>query len=238
VPVQAAHSSRLSPAEIAATIEREWNESAGFKTLSIRLLLIAAATGSRAQVPSTEHPAEPGAAAESQEIPLDDRPTPVTCANEYATDVPQPGGVCGIRNVSRATLTPVLPNSGAGDGAAVSRQEVPSLACSLAIDLEGFRVAHALADHRVTAFVLKYVCILVQQRATTLTGSPRTWSINTLPIRTRAWPCNTGPRSRMAFERSPWSAETAVNRIVDPKRVGVIGFSAGALTARSTKRRF
>ena len=165
-------------------------------------------------------------------------PHPVTGANEYATGVPQPGGVCGIRNVSRATLTPVLPNSGAGDGAAVSRQEVPSLACSLAIDLEGFRVAHALADHRVTAFVLKYVCILVQQRATTLTGSPRTWSINTLPIRTRAWPCNTGPRSRMAFERSPWSAETAVNRIVDPKRVGVIGFSAGALTARSTKRRF
>jgi len=61
----------------------------------------------------------------------------------------------GVRNVSDPTLTPVLPAPGRATGAAVI--VLPGGGYRyLAIDTEGLRVAHYLADHGVTAFVLKY----------------------------------------------------------------------------------
>ena len=60
-----------------------------------------------------------------------------------------------VRNVTRPTLTPVLPDPAKATGAAVV--VVPGGAfMMLAMDHEGWKVARALADRGIAAFVLKY----------------------------------------------------------------------------------
>jgi len=60
-----------------------------------------------------------------------------------------------VRNVTRPTLTPVLPPPGKGAGAAVI--VVPGGGFTmLQMDIEGWTIAHWLADHGIAAFVLKY----------------------------------------------------------------------------------
>ena len=60
-----------------------------------------------------------------------------------------------VRNVTRPTITPVLPDPAKATGAAVV--VAPGGAFMLlAMDHEGWAVAHALADRGIAAFVLKY----------------------------------------------------------------------------------
>ena len=60
-----------------------------------------------------------------------------------------------VRNVSQPTLTPVLPPADKRTGAAVV--VVPGGGFTLLqMDIEGWTVAHWLADHGIAAFVLKY----------------------------------------------------------------------------------
>ena len=60
-----------------------------------------------------------------------------------------------VRNVTRATLTPVLPDPAKATGTAVIVAPGGAF-LYLGIDSEGFDVARRLADRGVAAFVLKY----------------------------------------------------------------------------------
>jgi len=136
-------------------------------------------------------------------------------------------GVRSVRNVSRATLTPVLPAAGSATGAAAI--VLPGGAFrTLSMDLEGWRVAHWLADHGVAAFVLKY-------RLVPTPPDLRTFKAQMDAILAHG-------ANHLDLTQPPQSLEDARAALrlvrtragewdIDPQRVGVLGFSAGAITA-------
>ena len=130
-----------------------------------------------------------------------------------------------VRNVSTATLTPFLPEPGRATGAAVI--VVPGGAFALlAIDKEGWSVARWLADLGIAAFVLKYRLRPTpadpeeaqRQRAAAMArNAPR--DLSTPP---QAIEDGKAALQLVRARASQWG--------VDPKRVGMLGFSAGAMT--------
>ena len=132
------------------------------------------------------------------------------------------------RNVAVPTMTPVLPDPAKATGAAVV--VAPGGAyLSLSMDSEGFQVARWLADHGIAAFVLKYrlnptpaddaafMGVVGKTMSAIVQGQPRTI---------------TEPRAAPdALQAMKLIRERAATWHIDPKRVGVIGFSAGAMTA-------
>ena len=141
-------------------------------------------------------------------------------------------GDLGVRNVSIATLTPVLPPANASTGAAVIVAPGGGF-LGLAIDTEGYRVAHWLADHGIAAFVLKY-------RVLPTPGDFETFRREMIAVRT-----GTGTASFRPPAGTPAAAlqdglaairlvrANAAKWKVDPARIGMMGFSAGALTTLS-----
>jgi acetyl esterase/lipase len=133
------------------------------------------------------------------------------------------------RNVAVPTMTPVLPDRAHATGAAVIVAPGGAF-LSLSMDSEGYDVAHWLADHGIAAFVLKY-------------------RLDPTPADDGAFMAFVGKRMAAATHvdkvpdiTDPHAAEDALRAIelvregaarwqVDPKRVGIIGFSAGAMTA-------
>lgn len=139
------------------------------------------------------------------------------------------GGQRLVRNVRVATLTPVLPRPGTATGAAVVVAPGGAF-LMLSMDGEGWSVARWLADHGVAAFVLKY--------------------------RLRQTPADTGrfgqqlgamfgniakPGGTARLTTPPEAVEDAFAALalvraragewgIDRKRVGMLGFSAGAMT--------
>jgi acetyl esterase/lipase len=140
-----------------------------------------------------------------------------------------PSGDCTIRNVTRPNLTPVLPEPGIANGAAVVVLPGGGF-MSLAIDHEGHKVARALADRGITAFVLKYRLIATPadpREAQTFIGTRMK----------EAFAGRQGPQS--LFNPDAVTDAAAALRYVrdhsskwgvDPERVGLMGFSAGART--------
>lgn len=134
------------------------------------------------------------------------------------------------RNVSIPTITPVLPDPAKATGAAVVVAPGGAFV-SLSMDGEGLKVAHWLADHGIAAFVLKY-------------------RLNPSPADTGAFMAMIGKRMSDAIALGdaapavgePRAYQDALQALklvraggakwhVDPARVGIIGFSAGAMTA-------
>ncbi|MEJ6008831.1 alpha/beta hydrolase [Novosphingobium aquae] len=163
-------------------------------------------------------PAEPGA------IPLYGDKTPGSAATEVWSSM-------GVRNVSRPTLTPFLPKPGKGNGAAVIVAPGGAF-MMLSMEKEGWAVAKALADRGIAAFVLKYRLIetpndnaeamrFVGQQMMKEVGKPMEGE---LIKRTKA---PEDARAAFAMVRA-----NAAKWKIDPARVGIIGFSAGAMTAR------
>jgi len=135
-----------------------------------------------------------------------------------------------VRNVSRATLTPFLPDPAKATGAAVIVAPGGAFRI-LSMGNEGWEVAQALKDRGVAAFVLKY---RLQRTAPDWAefdkGNPLT-----APIPGAA----PGPPNFAAMIVLPLEDATAAFKMVrgrakewniDPKRVGMMGFSAGAGT--------
>lgn len=199
-------------------------------------LLLTAATlltsSAQAQVP-TQGKAPPAASgelpapAEPNAIPLLKSPPKARYPERWES---MGGDNRVIRNVSKPTLTPFLPDPAKATGAAVI--VAPGGAFfMLSIDSEGYKAARWLADHGVAAFVLKYrlqetppdrnaaMAVMAQRMkgAVTSTATPQT------------------PPEALA------DAEAAVRLVraragewgIDPNRVGFLGFSAGAMTALS-----
>jgi len=134
------------------------------------------------------------------------------------------------RNVTRPTLTPFLPAAGKGTGAAVI--VAPGGAYyMLSMDNEGYPVARALAERGIAAFVLKY-------------------RVDPTPADEQAFQALAGARfgaaakagaDKVAPLKQPLAVMDALAALalvrqhatewhVDPKRVGLLGFSAGAVT--------
>lgn len=147
-----------------------------------------------------------------------------------------------VRNVSVATLTPVLPKPELATGAALV--VAPGGAYMLlSIDNEGYDVAHWLADHGVAAFVLKY-------RLRPTSRDPNEFRRSLEQVLSGASANSVGavgegaaPLASSALSLSSPQADgdarTAIRIVrqrakewrIDPHRIGMIGFSAGAMTA-------
>jgi len=134
------------------------------------------------------------------------------------------------RNITYPTLTVVLPPEGKGNGTAVIVAPGGGFAM-LSLQNEGWRVANALAERGVTAFVLKY----------RLNPTPRDDKAFTAELMKMlgAAAGGQGTPPQLADPGSDQDALAALRLIrerssewhVNPHRVGIIGFSAGAITA-------
>lgn len=138
-----------------------------------------------------------------------------------------------VRNITYPTLTPVLPKAGNANGAAVIVAPGGGFQM-LAMQNEGWRVAQALADHGVTAFVLKY-------RLNRTAVDEKEWMESFF----RMLGAVSQDSDKKPEIRNPEATQDALAALkivrsraaewgIDPQRVGMIGFSAGAITALNT----
>jgi acetyl esterase/lipase len=142
------------------------------------------------------------------------------------------------RNVTVATLTPFLPDPAKASGTAVVVAPGGGF-MTLSMENEGWDVAKALASHGVAAFVLKYrlnqtpadLPAFQKAMADMFAGVGRASSGPPKPEEMMARIAPMLEDSRAAFalirKRAPeWH--------VDPSRIGMVGFSAGAMLTMAT----
>lgn len=136
-----------------------------------------------------------------------------------------------VRNVTAPTLTPFLPDPAKANGAAVVVAPGGAF-MMLSIDNEGYEVARWLAAHGIAAFVLKYrlkptprdTPAFMGQLAGLLNNAGKTSDNLSTPPEALA---DAKAAIRLVRQRAAaWH--------VDPHRVGLMGFSAGAMTTIST----
>jgi acetyl esterase/lipase len=135
-----------------------------------------------------------------------------------------------VRNVTLPTLTPVLPDAAKATGAAVIVAPGGGF-FMLSMQTEGFAVARELANHGIAAFVLKY---RLQP-----TPAPMAEAMVAIGQRFQNAPRDQASVAKMNSPEATADALAALRMIrsragqwhVDPKRVGIIGYSAGAMTA-------
>ncbi len=137
-----------------------------------------------------------------------------------------------VRNVERATLTPFLPTKASNTGAAVIVAPGGGF-LGLAIEEEGYRVARWLSDHGIAAFVLTY-------RVLPTPADSATFRREVTAVRTGKGPASFRPPADTPPEALA-DAQAAIRHVranaakygVDPARLGMMGFSAGAMTTMS-----
>ena len=148
------------------------------------------------------------------------------------------------RNVTVATLRPFLPEASKASGAAVIVAPGGGFRV-LSMENEGWDVARALADKGVAAFVLKYRLnptpadfdAFARQSgpprpASTRAGAPPATRPSPAEMAARIGPQITDANAAFALVRA-----NADKWHVDPDRVGMIGFSAGAMLTMATTLR-
>lgn len=141
-----------------------------------------------------------------------------------------------VRNVTTATLTPYLPAPGKANGAAVLVAPGGGFRW-LSINNEGWKVAQALADKGIAAFVLKYRLHPTPDTADAFKQSMDRMfsSLNDAPGTPR--PAMPSLDNQLADAEAAYAliVSRAKEWGVDTKRLGMMGFSAGAgLTMHST----
>lgn len=145
------------------------------------------------------------------------------------------------RNVTVATLRPFLPDPAKASGAAVIVAPGGGFR-TLSMENEGWNVARALAERGVAAFVLKY---RLNQTPADLEEFARPPAPRPAPAPGAAPPAPRPAPGNMAAMLAPQIADVnaafalvranAKKWHVDPDRIGMVGFSAGAaLTMAST----
>jgi acetyl esterase/lipase len=153
------------------------------------------------------------------------------------------------RNVTVATLTPFLPDPSKASGAAVIVAPGGGFR-TLSMENEGSHVARALADRGVAAFVLKYRLnqTPADLEAFARSSGPRppgaAPATRPSPGAVGAAPATRPSPGAMAARIGPQMADAnaafalvranATKWHVDPDRVGMIGFSAGAMLTMAT----
>lgn len=198
-------------------------------------LLVAAPVSAQPVVPASEPPpsfnltpVEPPA--EPNAVPLYRGAAPGSESSKAAEVWDRMGnGQRVVRNVAMPTITPFLPDPAKATGAAVIVAPGGGFKM-LAMDNEGWPVAQWLADNGVAAFVLKY-------------------RLNETPADTEAFAHelralfqgvlnDAEPLPELKEPRATQDALQALKMVranaarwnIDPARVGMIGFSAGAMT--------
>ncbi|MBU6268166.1 MAG: alpha/beta hydrolase [Sphingomonadales bacterium] len=160
-------------------------------------------------------------------IPLYGKANPGSPADEAETRFM--GRETVLRNITYPTLTPVLPAPGKANGTAVIVAPGGGFTM-LAMQNEGWRVAQALADRGVTAFVLKY-------RLNPTDRDDKAWMAGMMKMFASLGQGGGRPPEI----KDPAATEDALAALklvrgragewgVDAHRVGMIGFSAGAMT--------
>lgn len=142
------------------------------------------------------------------------------------------------RNVTVATLTPFLPDPAKATGAAVIVAPGGGF-MTLSMQNEGWDVAKALADKGVAAFVLKYRLRQTPQDMAAFDESMRKMfaGVGRPPAQPGQQP---DPSVMLAPQIADARAAFAMVRShakewhVDPDRVGMVGFSAGAMLTMTT----
>lgn len=139
------------------------------------------------------------------------------------------------RNVTEATLTPFLPNPAKANGTAVIVAPGGGFR-TLSMNNEGWDVAKALADQGVAAFVLKYrlnqtpndMAAFERSMAEMFSGAARRVP-EIKDSATALAPQLADARAAFALVRS-----RAKQYKIDPERIGMVGFSAGAMLTMTT----
>jgi acetyl esterase/lipase len=141
------------------------------------------------------------------------------------------------RNVTLATLTPFLPAPGKATGAAVIVAPGGGFR-TLSMNNEGWDVARALADKGVAAFVLKYRLNQTPQDMGEFGRSmAQMFSAGAQAARRAS---QQDPAVTLAPQIADARAAFALVRSrakewrVDPERIGMVGFSAGAMLTMAT----
>ena len=135
----------------------------------------------------------------------------------------QQGNDRRVRNVTVPELIPVLPAADTANGTAVI--VLPGGAFRrLAMDKEGLRVAALLAQQGVTAFVLKYRLVETPASLAEMESAMRTQIASGKVISTFPLAIEDGRRAMQLVREN--AARWGVRR----DRIGMIGFSAGAMT--------
>jgi acetyl esterase/lipase len=184
-----------------------------------------------------EAPAEPGAIVLGTGG-VENQPAPESWFRQWGEPM--------VRNVSTATLTPYLPDPAKANGTAVIVAPGGGFRW-LSINNEGWKIAKALNEQGIAAFVLKYRLQPTPPTLEGLRGSMnRTVAAVTPPAggAAPAAPAAVAPRPpRPNLANQLADAEAAYALIlsrakewgVNPGRIGMMGFSAGAgLTMHST----
>jgi acetyl esterase/lipase len=187
------------------------------------LVFAAAALAQDGAIYPLEAPAEPNAIALGTGG-VEHQPSPESYFRQWGEPM--------ARNVSTATLTPFLPDRAKANGAAVIVAPGGGFLW-LSINNEGWKVARALADHGIAAFVLKY---RLQPTPASLEEFREMMKKGFGPP--PGTPAGDGPPRlpQMDLSNQQADAEAAYALIVknakewgvDPNRLGMIGFSAGA----------
>lgn len=197
------------------------------------VLALASAHPARAQndeMTPIPAPAQPSA------IPLKTGPLPDAKAKESWHS--QYGSMFA-RNVTEATLTPFLPDAGKATGAAVVVAPGGGFRV-LSMQNEGWDVAKALAARGIAAFVLKYRLNQTPTSMEEFTQSSRARSSAPPPSpRPSAESRMANLAPQIADARAAFALIRARSKEwkVDPKRIGMVGFSAGAMLTMATTLR-
>jgi len=171
---------------------------------------------------AAEAPANPDA------IPLYGAETPGSTSTEnWALFA---GANLAVRNVTHPTITPVLPDPANANGTAVI--VAPGGAFMLlAWEEEGMRVARALADRGITAFVLKYRLLPTPADEAEAARVMVARMMAGLADPTRPPSLQNSDSTDDALAALALVRAGAAQWHVNPDRVGMIGFSAGAMTS-------
>ena len=140
------------------------------------------------------------------------------------------------RNVTVATLTPFLPDPAKASGAAVVVAPGGGFR-TLSMENEGWNVARALADKGVAAFVLKY---RLNQTPADMAGFEKSmremFSGTARPPRPDPEKAIAGLAPQIADARAAFALirKRSAEWHIDPNRIGMVGFSAGAMLTMAT----
>jgi acetyl esterase/lipase len=182
----------------------------------------AAAQARRHDIPAPKAP--PGAITLKAPARQSSAPaTPETWSMSSSDNVPV------VQNVSTPTLTPFLPPPGKATGAAVIIAPGGAFYL-LAMDHEGWKVARYLQAHGVAAFVLKYRVHPTEPKAAGLDKGLAQLSALAPAQRLAALAEGANIATQDAQEAMRLVKARAGEWHVDPKRIGFMGFSAGAIT--------
>jgi acetyl esterase/lipase len=161
--------------------------------------------------------------------PLPDAKNPESWHSQYGSRF--------ARNVTVATLTPFLPDPAKASGAAVVVVAPGGGFRTLSMENEGWNVARALAERGIAAFVLKY---RLNQTPADMAGFEQSmkemFSATARPPRPDPEKAMAGLAPQIADARAAFALirKRSAEWHVDPQRIGMVGFSAGAMLTMAT----